>query len=90
MFTVTVTPDGGDAYDVTATSRDVMAWEKGGKGRSLGRLAENASITDVVALAYLAAYRQGRFSGTREEFEATCDVELQAPDEEAGPTRRGR
>lgn len=94
MFTFTVMPDGLDPYEATATSRDVSRWERGGKGRSLGKLGDNPAMVDMYSLAFLAVARLGLFDGDIREFEATCDLEFKKAeeDEEADtdPTRPGR
>lgn len=98
MFTFTVKPDSAEEFEVTATSRDVVRWEKTGKGRSLGRFSDNPTMTDLYSLAHGAALRQGLWAGPVAEFEQSVDVELHSDDsndsdeddDESGPTRRAR
>lgn len=92
-WTFEVRPDDGEPYRVTAHSRDILTWEKAGKGRSLGELANNPSLGAFYGLAYFAARRQGLFTGTLAEFEQQVDLEPlddDEGDEEApDPTRPG-
>ena len=78
-------PD-GDTYDVKATARDVLLWEKGKAGRAFSRLANGASMVDMYALAHVASRRQGLFPGTLQEFEDNCELEFDTEDE-PGPTQ---
>lgn len=88
MFEFTVKPDQGDAFDVAATTRDVVAWERGGKNRSFSQLANDVRMGDMYALAYTAAKRQGLFDGTLADFETSVDLEF-AETDEPDPTRPG-
>ena len=75
MFTWRVTPDGGEPYIVEAGTRDVLAWEKAKPGRSAQQLQDNFHVANAYWLAHRAAVRQGLFSGSREQFEETCELE---------------
>lgn len=87
MFTFSVQQDGvAEPYEVTAKSRDVVVWEKTGRGRYLGQIQEKPSMTALAELAYIAARRAGRFTGTEAEFLAQCDVEPVDDQEAADPT----
>ncbi len=94
MFKFTVMPDGLDAYEAEATSRDVRRWEAAGKGRSVGRLGDNPMMVDMYSLAFLAVSRLGLFEGDIREFEASCDLKFKKADEDdeddSGPTRPDR
>lgn len=93
MFQFKITPDGGEPYELTADSRDVLRWERGGKGRSVAKLRETLSFVDLYALAHLAAKRQGRADGSLAEFEESCTFEFVADedeDESGDPTRPAR
>lgn len=64
MFTYTLQPldddqePVGDAFAVTADSRDVLRWEKGKPGkRSIAAFLAEPNMTDSYVLAYLAARR---------------------------------
>ena len=90
MFDFIVTPDNGEPFNVTATGRDVMAWERKGKDRSLHRLTRDMRMTDLYSLAHTAAQRQGLFSGDLRDFEESVELDVADEDEEAeDPTRPG-
>lgn len=95
MFEFTIKPDDGDEFVVEATSRDIVRWESGAKGRSVGSLTDNMKMTDLTDLAWYAADRRGLYAGDIREFRAGVDIdfsELGSDDEpdEAGPTRAAR
>lgn len=89
MMRLKVSPDGAEPYELEVASRDVVAWEKAGKGRAYSEFAERLRMSDVFSLAHLAARRAGRFDGSLELFETTCDVEMvdDAVDDEPDPSR---
>lgn len=93
MMKFDVTPDEGEAYQLEAGSRDVLAWERAGRGRSFSELGNNLSMIGLYGLSYHAAVRQGRFSGTLAEWEQSVDLMPVAADDEDGdeldPTREG-
>ena len=90
MFDFKVTPDNGEPFEVTATGRDVMAWERKGKDRSVARLTKDMRMTDLFALAHTAAVRQGLYTGDLRDFEESVEVDVADNDEEAeDPTRPG-
>lgn len=75
MMTFQITPDEGEPFRVVAGSRDVLAWEKAGKGRSFGQLSpETLHMMDLYGLSYFAARRQGLFVGTQQEWESSVDL----------------
>ncbi|GEL17690.1 hypothetical protein [Pseudonocardia asaccharolytica] len=74
MFNFRVVPDSGEPFSVVAGSRDVLAWEKAGPGRSVGAVLAAPTLTAFYQLAYAAASRQRLFTGTQAEFEATCEL----------------
>lgn len=91
MITLQVTPDDAEPYEVTATSRDVLMWEKTTKGnRSFVDLVQSPNLVDLYKVAHLASHRQGLFTGPYADFEASCEV-TGVPDaeedEEPDPTR---
>lgn len=88
MIEFHVSPDGGEPYEVTATSRDVYIWEKLGKGRTLAQLKDNLQMADMYQLAHLASKRQQLFTGSLEEFTDTVDLDFEEEEDE-GPTRPG-
>lgn len=75
MITLTIRPDGGEPYKITATARDVLAWEKTtGSKKSFVDLVNEPTMVDLYRVAHLACWRQGLFTGTQQEFEASCEV----------------
>jgi hypothetical protein len=91
MFDFTITPDNEPEYFLTASSRDVLMWEKGNRNRSFQALLTNRSFADLYSLAHLASRRQGLFTGTLAEFEESCDLkggrDDQADEGEPDPTQ---
>lgn len=60
MYDFTMTPDEGEPYDITATSRDIAVWERTGYQNSLKALLEAPTMKAFYSLAYTACRRQGR------------------------------
>lgn len=97
MITFEVKPDNGTAYEVTATPRDVLLWERQVRGAKFSNFA-SPSYEDIYGLAFFASKRQRLFDGNRALFEETCEVqpiedaEDYEPDGEAepGPTSEDR
>jgi hypothetical protein len=95
--TFEVTPDGGDPYRLTVDTRDMYTWEKTtqNKAITLQQAMEELRLVELYRMAWIAARRQGMYSGTLDEFAATHLVEPTGDedDEEAGeeavPTRPG-
>ena len=81
-----------DTFELTVDGRDVRAWEAATGQNFLGRAM---SMTVASQLAYHAAVRTGRFTGTPAEWDAVntgtrdvrSDREVEA---DTRPTRRGR
>lgn len=82
MLTFKIAPDSEPEYTVTATTRDIMKWEKTTRGASFAKLQLEQKITDLYRIAFLASTRQGLYSGTAEEFEAECDLDMLNDDED--------
>jgi hypothetical protein len=76
VFTLTIKPDGGEPYEVEATTRDVLVWEKAGQNRSMSRLVNDMRIADVYQVAHIAARRLQLFTGSLKDFEETCDLDI--------------
>lgn len=78
MIRMRVTPDSGEPYTIEPASRDVLLWERSGKGRSISRLSEEPAVADLYSLAHTAARRQGRISMSVElaEFEQSVDLDV--------------
>lgn len=75
MFSWRVVPDDGEPYVVKAGTRDVLAWEREKAGRSAQQLTDNFHVQHAYWLAHRAAKRDGKFDGTRKEFEESCELE---------------
>jgi hypothetical protein len=86
MFKMRVVPDQGDPFDITATLRDLVWWEKAFRGRSLGMLGDKGklSATIMYEIGYSACRRQNFIdtNWTLDTFLASCDLELEDDDEE--------
>jgi len=75
MMNFQITPDNGEPYKLEAGSRDVLLWEKAGKGRAFSQLrTESMRMQDLYGLAYHAARRQGYFAGTLAEWEESVEI----------------
>lgn len=94
LFTFHVTPDGGETFDLAATSRDVLNWEKTTKGASLGKFENEPSLVDIYKIAHFAAIRTQRFTGSLAEFEQSHDIEFDSEEdsepEDPTPPARSR
>lgn len=85
----TVNPDNGDKFTVVAAARDVMQWEKLNEGRSALDFAQGtARLVDMYQIAWIAAKRLKLFTGSLEDFEATCDLEFPEVDDSNLPTQK--
>ena len=82
MLKFKVTPDSGDSYEVTATTRDIMQWEKTSRGASFAKLQLEQKITDLYRIAFLASVRQGLYSNTAADFEDDCDLDMLSNEED--------
>lgn len=87
MFEFTVNLDSGESYEVKATSRDIITWEKTSRTGSLMRLQENLHMTDLTAVAYYASVRQGLYTGKLVDFENSVDIDM-TEDEETAPFQK--
>jgi hypothetical protein len=85
VFTFTLTPDDGEPFQVKATSRDVLVWERTTKGASLSSLLENRRMADLYRIAHAAGRRTGMVTVEAAEFERTHDLEM-VDDDEPDPT----
>lgn len=84
-FKFVVHPDGGEPYEVVATSRDLSAWERiPGGGRVTGNVGDELKMSHLDEIAHLAARRQGRFSGSLNEFREQCDLDFKGQGDESG------
>lgn len=76
MFDFKVTPDSGAPFEVTAGSRDVLVWEKTGKGRNVSKFRNAMEMRDLYALAHIASRRQGLYSGELRDFEESVEIDI--------------
>lgn len=88
MIRLTITPDGGEPYNLTVGSRDVAAWERGGADRRVDDVLRESRFVHVYQLAHIAAVRVGRFVGDLASFEATHELRF-GHQEEAGDDDEG-
>lgn len=93
MITFKLKPDSGDEFEVEATTRDVLMWEKTTKGASFGQFADEASLklADLYKVAWLASKRQSLITADMplKEFEDSHDLDFDMG-EEPDPTRSAR
>lgn len=82
FFTVTVKPDGGEEYELEATSRDEVNWEKTTKGATIKKFESDPSMVDVYKIAHFAAVRQQRFTGSLQDWIDSVDIEFEKDDGE--------
>jgi hypothetical protein len=92
----------GHEFRVVAGPRDVARWERTGKGRSLGSLESNPTITALYEIAWTATQAQSLTSCPLNEFLDRYEVhpinedaareagEEIADDGESGPTQTDR
>ncbi|MGA6164308.1 hypothetical protein [Amycolatopsis magusensis] len=85
MITFKLKDDTAETQEVTATTRDILNWERTTKGKSFGGLMDNQEIGDFYKIAFFAAKRTIGFAGTQQEFEQRYDLEFEV-EEEADPT----
>lgn len=86
MIEFRVEPYAGDAFEVTADSRDIYVWEKKQrKGKTFQALMRDLAMVDLYTIAWLAARRVGQFDGTEAEFAETCVLDFDV-NEEPDPT----
>lgn len=80
--------DSGEEHVVTATSRDVLNWEKTTQGAMFGNLMDNLRMTDLHKIAWFAAKRAGQFSGTEQEFNEQVDLTFKGLAAQLDPTKQ--
>jgi hypothetical protein len=86
LFDFKITPDDGESFEVKATTRDVLKWERTTKGAKFSDIADGMKITDMYKIAWLASGRQNLFNGTLADFEDSVDLEFEE-EEEPDPTQ---
>lgn len=82
--------DTDNKFDVTATTRDVVAWETSGRGRSFKKLMDDMRMTDLYELAYHASVRTGNFVGSTDKFKETIDLSFEGDENDVNPTNPDR
>lgn len=86
MFEFTVTPDGGESFELVAGMRDLRMWERTHKGRVFGQIAnaEGMSATALYEIAYSACRRQQLIPAdvTEEQFADRYELDLIDDDED--------
>ena len=90
MLTVKMTPDDGAEIKVEILARDILTWERAGKGRVLQHFLNNVNMVDLYWLTWTAARRLRLFTGDLRSFEETVEVEPETESEEdegVDPTR---
>jgi hypothetical protein len=80
MIDFTCVVEGGDRYEVKATARDILIWEKTGAKRSFTELMQTLPLADLYWIAHLASKRKGLFEGNLNQFEQTVDLEFGVAD----------
>lgn len=88
LFRFKVWPDAGEPFELEAGSRDVQLWEKTNHGKTWDGLMANLNMTDLYALAHIAARRRQLFTDDLKAFTETCELEF-IPGEEPDPTSGG-
>jgi hypothetical protein len=83
MFKFKIKADTGESHELTASSRDIVNWEKTTRGASMNQLK------DLYKIAYFAAKRSGVWDGNEQSFVETYDLEVDAEqdDESQDPTQ---
>lgn len=79
--------DAEERYEVTATARDVLLWEKTGKGRNFAKLMAELPLADLYVIAWLASKRKGLFTEPLARFEETIDLHFELDEGEPDPTQ---
>jgi hypothetical protein len=94
MFHLRVTLPGVEPIEVEADSRDIVAWERLGKGRHFGQLESALRMTDLAELGWFACERAGSLPNLpdRPKFLEQAIVlpfapESEEDDERLDPTR---
>lgn len=85
LVAFTIYPDDGEPFRLNCDSRDVSLWERTLKGRSLGSLESNPSMTALEELAHMGMRCQGLYEGNLDAFrQSHAIVPINMADERAG------
>jgi hypothetical protein len=87
LINFTVRPDNADEYKVKAGARDVLVWEKTGRGKTFKGLMDQLAMVDLYRLAHIASRRLGLFNGDLKAFEETVEVIFEEEEAEPDPTQ---
>jgi hypothetical protein len=77
-------PDGSESenFQVVARAPDIIRWEK---VHAQGWYGSDSSLEQASEVAYYAARRTGKFSGTLENWLAVVDIDNRTDEEEEEP-----
>jgi hypothetical protein len=87
MIRLKIMPDSAEPFEVTATTRDIVKWEKTTKGATFAAFQAEQKITDLYKIAFYAALRHGLYTGTLADFEDGVDLDILDDEDEPDPTR---
>jgi hypothetical protein len=73
--------DGTPPALLKCTARDVLMWERTGKGKVFQELVRSQAMVDLYRIAHIAATRQGIYQGDLRSFEGSVDLENLDADE---------
>ena len=76
----------GEQHDIVVRSRQVVVWEQVSRGNTLTRLNDAPNVADFYFLAHLVEVKEGRFTGSLQEFMSSVDVQPLPPDD-LGPMK---
>jgi hypothetical protein len=91
MIDFKVTPDGGESFEITATSQDILTWERGNRnGKVFADLMSKLSMVDCYKVAWIACRRLGHITGevTLQTFETDYRLDMEEAAGGSDPTRR--
>ena len=81
MIDFVITPDNGESFEITATSRHILEWEVMDRRNTLSKMESNPEMNDLYTIAFIAARRVGKFSGTLDEWKTTVDIQEKKNDD---------
>ncbi|QFU87880.1 hypothetical protein [Amycolatopsis sp. YIM 10] len=92
MITLKLKDDEGEVTELTATTRDIVLWERTHRGKTFKSIQDNMSLIDFYGIAYCAVKRQNivlmHDFANEKEFTDLFDLEFEM-DVEADPTLAG-
>lgn len=76
LFKVRCHLEDGSSFEVEATARDVLVWERtSGSKKVFQDIVRNQAMVDMYRIAHISATRQGLYKDDLRTFEATVDLE---------------